>query len=252
MQKPEIQIQKLSLQFMIYRDKSLSLKEAVINRFRLRHRVQVEKFWALKDLDLTIKENERVGIIGLNGAGKSSLLKTMCKIYTPSEGTIRISGSVAPLIEIGAGFHAEMSGRENIFLNGAALGYAQAEIEQKVEKIIAFSELGQFIDMPVKYYSTGMYMRLAFVIATEVNPDILLVDEMFAGGDASFVQKATKRLYNLFSEAKILIIVSHNMEYIRQLCNRVILLNKGRIIMDASADVVINYYLENIDTIKGA
>jgi ABC-type polysaccharide/polyol phosphate transport system ATPase subunit len=247
-----IHIENLSLQFMIYHDKALSLKEAVINRFRFKHRIQVEKFWALNRINLTITEHERVGIIGLNGAGKSSLLKTMCRIYTPSEGSIRISGSVAPLIEIGAGFHAEMSGRENIFLNGAALGYCRDDIEQKVDRIISFSELGQFIDMPVKYYSTGMYMRLAFVIATEVNPDILMVDEMFAGGDASFVEKATKRLDALFSEARILVLVSHNMEYIRQLCDRVILLNKGHIIMDDSPENTIQYYLSNIEKLKSA
>ena len=237
---------------MIYHDKALSLKEAVINRFRFKHHIQVEKFWALKEINLNINENERIGIIGLNGAGKSSLLKTMCRIYTPSAGKIEITGNVAPLIEIGAGFHTEMSGRENIYLNGAALGLSKKDIDKQVDRIISFSELEQFIDMPVKYYSTGMYMRLAFVIATEVNPDILIVDEMFAGGDASFVEKAKKRLDTLFTDAKILVIVSHNMDYIQQLCNRVILLNKGQIILDDLPDTVIPYYLNNIETLKAA
>lgn len=240
-----LKIRELWLEFNIYQDKGLSLKEAFINRLKFKNNINVKRFWALKNINLEFNENDKVGIIGLNGAGKSSLLKTICKVYFPTKGEIISQGNIAPLIEIGAGFNQELSGRENIYLNGAVLGLSKKEIKKRIKNIIEFAELNEFIDMPVKYYSTGMYMRLAFVIATEIEPDILLVDEIFAGGDIHFINKAMQRIEKLFNKTKILIVVSHNMEYLTRLCNRIILLDKGKVVKDGDPDNVIKYYIDN-------
>jgi ABC-type polysaccharide/polyol phosphate transport system ATPase subunit len=246
---PKIEISKLSLEFTVYKNKSLSLKESLINTLRFKNKNKVERFLALQNINLNINEGDSLGIIGLNGAGKSSLLKILSKIYTPTKGQINIVGKIAPLIEIGAGFHPELSGFENIYLNGSIMGMKKNEIADKIKPIIDFTGLEQFIHMPIKYYSTGMFMRLSFVVATEINPDILIVDELFAGGDLSFIEKATKRLEELYSKAKILIVVSHNLDYIIQLCKRAILLNKGKVIMDDSPEKVVNFYTKNVNSL---
>ena len=239
-----IRLKNVSLEFEIYHNKTSSLKELFSNLFTDENNTPKEKFKALSEINLEIFHGDRIGIIGHNGAGKSSLLKTLCKIYSPTSGTVEVVGHVAPLLEIGAGFNAELSGRENIYLNGTILGYTTKQIKTIEKDIIEFSELEQFIDMPVKYYSTGMYMKLAFSIATAVKPEILVLDELFAGGDAEFIQKAQKRMKDIIAGSSIMVFVSHQLELLSELCNRVIWLDHGTIIEDGEPKKVISKYLE--------
>lgn len=201
------------------------------------------EFWGLRNISLDLREGDRLGIIGQNGAGKSTLLKVISGIYQPTQGSIEVRGRIAPLIEIGAGFSPELTGRENAFLNGAILGIPRKLIASKLDSVIAFSELADFIDMPVKYYSTGMYLKLAFTIATEVPLEILILDELFAGGDAEFIEKANTRLDRFVAQSKILILVAHNMDYIQRFCNRVLVLKQGQIVADGKPAEIISRYL---------
>jgi len=190
-----------------------------------------EGFWALKDLNFEIKKGDRVGIIGHNGAGKSTLLKLLSQITAPTEGSIKINGKIASLLEVGTGFHPEMTGRENIYMNGAILGMSHDEIDKKVNDIIEFSEIGEHIDTPVKRYSSGMYVRLAFAVAAHLDSDILIADEVLAVGDAAFQKKALGKMNELSSgEGRTVLFVSHNMAQVKQLCNKGILLSKGSVV----------------------
>lgn len=238
-----IKLKNVSLEFDIYHNKTSSLKELFSNLFSDGNQEKIERFKALNNINLEISHGDRIGIIGHNGAGKSSLLKTLCKIYSPTQGTVDVVGHVAPLLEIGAGFNAELSGRENIYLNGTILGYTTKQIKSIEKDIIDFSELEQFIDMPVKYYSTGMYMKLAFSIATAVKPEILVLDELFAGGDAEFIQKAQKRMKDIIAGSSIMVFVSHQLELLTELCNRVIWLDHGIIVDDGEPNEIISKYL---------
>lgn len=241
-----INIENLSVNFRLYHDRTPSLKNWFTSLFNRTNQLTHEDFYAINNINLEVKSGERIGIVGHNGAGKSTLLKAICRIYEPSRGRVIIDGSVAPLLEIGAGFHHEFSGRENIYLNGSILGYSLQELKNMESDIIEFAEIEKFIDMPVKYYSTGMYMRLAFAIATAVHPDILIIDEVFAGGDVSFINKAKARMFEMMDKANIMLMVSHDHELIRQLCNRVILLNKGVIVADGEPNYVIDRYLAGV------
>lgn len=240
-----IQLEDVSLRFRIYTDKGMSVKEAIINSIKKRkYDEMVKEFWVLKDLNLQINQSDRLGIIGNNGAGKSTLLKLISKIYEPTSGQIHINGRVVPLIELGAGFNPELTGRENIYLNGAVLGYTKSEMEKLEKNIIDFSELGEFIDVPIKYYSTGMYARLAFTVATEIDPEILIIDEIFAGGDINFVDRAVNRINNLIDSAKIVIMVSHSMGLIEDICNRCIVIADHGIVYDGPPKEAIQFYRE--------
>lgn len=234
----------LSIKFRIYHDRSPSLKDYFASFFMRRSKPSYSEFWAVNKLSFEIQAGDRVGIIGHNGAGKSTLLKALCRIYEPSEGRINVKGRIAPLLEIGAGFHPEFTGRENIYLNGTILGYSTEQLRIIEPEIIAFAEIEEFIDTPVKYYSTGMYMRLAFSLATAVHPDILILDEIFAGGDASFMEKAKMRMYEMIDKANIMIMVSHDQSLVRSLCNRVIWLDHGIIVADGNPDMVVDQYLD--------
>jgi lipopolysaccharide transport system ATP-binding protein len=183
-----------------------------------------------------------VGIIGRNGSGKSTLLKIIAGVYIPTSGEVAVNGSIAPLIELGAGFHHELTGRENILLNGLLLGLSKRDVLKREPQIIEFAELGEFIDVPVKQYSSGMYMRLAFAIATEANPDILLIDEILAVGDGEFRRKCFERIEQFRSLGKTILFVSHDLSSIRQFCERVLLLHGGELIEDGSTDFVISRY----------
>lgn len=239
----KITVNDISIKFRIYHDRSPSLKDYFASFFKRKTKSAYSDFWAIKTLSFEISAGDRVGIIGHNGAGKSTLLKTLCRIYEPSSGSIRVDGRIAPLLEIGAGFHPEFTGRENIYLNGTILGYSTEQLRVIEHEIIAFAEIEEFIDTPVKYYSTGMYMRLAFSLATAVHPDILILDEIFAGGDASFMDKAKKRMYEMIDKANIMIMVSHDQNLVRSLCNRAIWLDHGNIIADGNPDIVVDQYL---------
>lgn len=242
-----IRTEELSVKFRIYRNPNPSLKEMVMNRFRGRkHQDQYTEFYAINKLTLGIQSGDRLGLIGLNGAGKSTLLKTISGIYFPHEGRIRLNGRITPLMELGAGFDAEQTGWENIYLNGALLGFSPDEMKAKEREIAEFSELGEFLDLPVKYYSSGMYGRLAFSIAAMTEPEILLIDEVFATGDAHFVEKSSQRILQLVEKSQIVIIVSHNLDQIRNLCNRVIVLDKGTVLMDGDPQEALNFYTEHV------
>ena len=241
-----ISVNNLSIKFKIYHNNAPSLKDTFANIFKFNTVNKSEDYFALKNISLKIMSGDRVGIIGPNGAGKSTLLKTLCRIYEPTPGSVFINGKIAPLLEVGAGFHPEFTGRENIYLNGAILGYSKKTLNELEEKIISFAEVEEFIDTPVKYYSTGMHLRLAFSIATAVNPDILILDEMFAGGDASFVEKANSRMNELISKSNIMVMVSHQLNLLKKLCNRIIYIDKGSIVADGSPEKVINLYKEKV------
>jgi len=239
-----ISFKNVSLVYDLYYDRTNTLKEYIVGLLHRRQYVDVKKgeHYALKNINLTIEHGERLGIIGLNGSGKSTLLKAIAGLLKPTKGDLEIHGTVQPLIEIGAGFNPEFSGRENIYLNGAMLGFSKKQIKVKENEIIEFTELGNFIDVPVKYYSSGMMLRLAFTIATIIRPEILLLDEMLSAGDMEFLQKAKERMDQVLSSAKILVIVSHDMGMIRSLASRVIVLNKGEIFYDGDAEDAIDFY----------
>jgi lipopolysaccharide transport system ATP-binding protein len=203
-----------------------------------------ERFWALRDVSFDVEQGEVLGIIGRNGAGKSTLLKVLARITEPTAGRVLIRGRVASLLEVGTGFHSELTGRENIFLNGAILGMTRAEIERKFDDIVAFAEVERFLDTPVKRYSSGMYMRLAFAVAANLDPEVLLVDEVLAVGDVNFQKKCIDRMKGLAGRNTTVVFVSHNMSAIQSLCNRCLLLDKGLSILVADTAEVIKRYME--------
>lgn len=206
----------------------------------------VEEFAALKNINLKVSSGDRLGIIGLNGAGKSTLLRMIVGIYPPHCGTVEVTGKITSVIELGTGMDLELSGRENIYLNGTLLGISIREMKELEKEIIEFSELQDKIDLPVKYYSSGMYSRLAFSIAAAIKPEILIADEVFATGDAQFIPKSLKRMEEMFEFSKILVLVSHSLSQITQLCNKAIVLHGGEIVGRGKPDEMVDFYLSEI------
>lgn len=235
-----IKVENVSMRFFITQDKIQSLKEYVI-KF-LTRQIKYQEFWALKDICFEVNKGEVVGIIGRNGAGKSTLLKVISGILRPTKGSSVCTGNIVPMLELGSGFDHDLTGRENIFLNGAILGYAKDFLEDKYEEILEFSELGRFIEVPIRNYSSGMLMRLAFSIATVVNPEILIVDEILAVGDANFQEKSKARMLELMDGGTTVLFVSHNLEEIRSMCNKVIWLDSGQMKMIGDAKEVCDAY----------
>jgi lipopolysaccharide transport system ATP-binding protein len=217
-------------------------------RSRRQNKLQQVDFWALRDVSLQIKQGEVVGIIGRNGAGKSTLLKLLSRITVPTEGRIRIDGRVASLLEVGTGFHSELTGRENIFLNGAILGMSRAEIIRKFDEIVAFSEIEEFLDTPVKRYSTGMFVRLAFAVAAHLDPEILIVDEVLAVGDSGFQKKCLGKMESFAQSGRTVLFVSHNMEAVRSLCQRGVWLKEGRVHEDGEAAEIVEAYFNSVSS----
>jgi lipopolysaccharide transport system ATP-binding protein len=215
-------------------------------RSRRDQKIHQVDFWALKDVSIEIKQGEVVGILGRNGAGKSTLLKLLSRITVPTEGRIRIRGRVASLLEVGTGFHAELTGRENIFLNGAILGMRRTEIIRKFDEIVAFSEIEEFIDTPVKRYSSGMYVRLAFAVAAHLDPEILIVDEVLAVGDTAFQKKCLAKMVEFARAGKTILFVSHNLDAVRGLCQRGIWMKDGHLYKDGDADDIIEEYFNTV------
>lgn len=220
-----IKVDNVSIMFKITHDKIRSIKEFSVAL--LKHKLQYEEFWALRNISFEVKKGEVVGIIGRNGAGKSTLLKIISGILKPTTGSVSVHGNIVPMLELGSGFDTDLSGRENIFLNGAILGYSKNFLREKYDEIIEFSELGNFIDMPIRNYSSGMMARLAFSIATVVNPEILIVDEILSVGDESFQAKSRARMMDLMGGGTTVLFVSHSLQQIREMCNRVIWLDGG-------------------------
>jgi len=215
-----------------------------------REQVDMEEFWALKDVSFEVKQGDRIGIIGRNGAGKSTLLKILSRITEPTTGRINIRGRVASLLEVGTGFHPELTGRENIFLNGAILGMGRREIKNKFDEIIAFAEVEKFLDTPVKRYSSGMYVRLAFAVAAHLEPELLLVDEVLAVGDINFQKKCLGKMEDAANNGRTILFVSHNMGAIQSLCNKAVLLKKGSIKKEGGVQEVVQSYLNENDVLS--
>lgn len=237
-----IQLQDVSVMYRLIRErKRSSLQEYLINYLKGR-RIGVKSFSALRDLTLEVRKGESLGIIGPNGSGKSTLLKVISGVIVPAKGKVSVNGSTAPLIELSAGFDQELTGRENIFLNASILGFSRKEIKRKFDSIVSFSELKDFIDTPLKNYSSGMIARLGFSIATEAHPDILIIDELLAVGDAHFQKKSKDRIMEFRKTGTTIIIVSHNMEDIRSLCSRVLWLDHGSQKMIGGAHTIIASY----------
>ena len=215
------------MRYLMTYDRIQSIKEYIVQM--LRGKIKYEEFWALKNVSFEVERGEVVGIIGHNGAGKSTLLKVISGILKPTGGSLEVHGNVVPMLELGSGFDHDLTGRENIFLNGSILGYSEKYLKEKYEQIVEFSELGKFIDVPIRNYSSGMLMRLAFSIATVVQPEILIVDEILAVGDAAFQEKSKARMLELMSGGTTVLFVSHSLEQIREMCDRVIWLEHGQI-----------------------
>ncbi|NDG77768.1 MAG: ABC transporter ATP-binding protein, partial [Acidimicrobiia bacterium] len=211
--------------FRLYHERNRYLKAAMLRGRRARY----EEFWALRDVAFQVPHGETVGIIGSNGSGKTTLLKCLTGIYTPERGRVQIDGNIAALLELGAGFHAELSGTENIYLNGSILGMSKKEIDAKFDSIVEFAGLEQFIDTPVKNFSSGMVVRLGFSIATHVEPEVLLIDEILAVGDQAFQRKSTEKIEQFRREGRTILVVSHSLGLVQQLCNTVVWLEKGNV-----------------------
>ena len=217
-----------------------SIKEYFIKK--VKREISKDSFWALKDISFNVKKGEAVGLVGKNGCGKSTMLKTIAGVLTPTMGTVKVNGTVAPMIELGAGFDPELTARENIFLNGAILGYPQEMLKERFDEIIDFAELKDFVDVPVKNFSSGMTTRLGFSIATIYTPDILIVDEILAVGDFAFQKKCEKRIGDMLNSGTTLLLVSHSTEQVRRICDRAVLINKGKMLIEDDVDTVCDLY----------
>lgn len=235
-----IEVQNVSMRFRMANDRISSLKEYAVQL--LRGKIHYDEFEALKNVSFRVEKGEVIGLIGHNGAGKSTILKVISGILKPTEGTVRLGANVVPLLELGSGFDLDMTGRENVFLNGAILGYSEEYLKSKYDEIVEFVGIGPFIDIPLRNYSSGMITRLAFSIATVVRPDILIVDEVLAVGDAEFQEKSYLRMRDLMSGGTTVLFVSHNLSQIRQMCNKVLWMDHGEMKMFGPTDIVCDAY----------
>ena len=240
MGKTMIEVNDVTMRFHMNTDKILSLKEFVTRK--LRGKISYQDFTALDHVSFDVKRGETLGLIGRNGAGKSTMLKVISGILKPTEGSVVTRGNVVPMLELGSGFDMDLNGRENIFLNGAILGYSEEFLNEKYEEILAFSELGEFIESPIRNYSSGMLARLAFSVASMVEPEILIVDEILAVGDAAFQEKSRARMMELMGGGTTVLFVSHSLQQIREMCNRVVWLEHGRIRQIGNTEEVCDAY----------
>lgn len=239
-----VQVEGVSKRFRLYHEQYRSVKERIIHLGR----IPSEEFWALQDIDLSIEEGETVGLLGHNGSGKSTLLKCIAGILQPTSGTIRTVGRLGALLELGAGFHPDLTGRENVFLNAAILGLSKRDMERRFDEIVAFAELEAFIDNQVKHYSSGMYVRLGFAVAVTTDPDVLLVDEVLSVGDEAFQRKCLDRVRRLQREGRTIVFVTHAADLVRQICDRAIVLDHGLIVANAPAGEAVRVFREHLLT----
>lgn len=235
-----VQLENISVRYRVPHERYTTLKEHTIRW--LQRRVQYDDFFALREVSLSVRRGQVVGIIGRNGAGKSTLLKVIGRVLRPTRGRVLIRGRVAPLLEFGAGFHPELTGRENIFLNGAIMGFSRAEMQAKFDRIVDFAELREFIDAPLRTYSSGMLARLGFAVATDVEPDVLIVDEVLSVGDAAFQQKSAERMQSFRANGTTILLVSHNLALVEAMCDRAIWLDRGRIVAEGTASSIVRQY----------
>ncbi|MBR5521491.1 MAG: ABC transporter ATP-binding protein [Oscillospiraceae bacterium] len=238
--KPIISVNNVSMRFNLATEKVDSLKEYFIKLTK--GSLKFEEFWALKDVSIDVMPGDFYGLVGLNGSGKSTLLKTIAGVLKPTKGSVTVGGTIAPLIELGAGFDMDLTARENIYLNGAVLGFSKKFMDEHFQEIVDFSELHNFLDVPLKNYSSGMVARIAFAIATVTDPDILIADEVLAVGDYTFQQKCEKRMKQLIDNGTTVLFVSHSIEQVKSLCNKATWLEHGKIIMSGDAQTVCDEY----------
>ena len=246
MAKTAVKVENVSVMFNLHKEKIDNIKEYVI-KF-LKRKIRFTEFWALTDVSFEVKEGERIGILGFNGAGKSTLLKVIAGVLKPTKGSVTVNGVIAPLLELGAGFDMNYTGAENIYLYGATMGYSRKYIEERYQQIVDFAELGEFIDVPVKNYSSGMRARLGFAIATAVDPQVLILDEVLSVGDAKFKKKSEAKIMSMFDKGVTVLFVSHNTAQVRRLCTKAVLLEKGRVIASGTADEVCDIYDSKVKT----
>lgn len=244
MGKPAIVVENMSMMFNLNQEKVDNIKEYFIKL--VTRKLRFTEFWALNDISFTVEKGDRVGILGFNGAGKSTLLKVISGVLKPTKGSVKVNGVIAPMLELGAGFDMNYSGKENIYLYGATMGYSRKFIDEKYDEIVAFSELEDFINVPVKNYSSGMRARLGFAIATAVQPEILILDEVLSVGDAKFRMKSEAKIRSMFDKGITVLFVSHNTNQVLNICNKAIILEKGRIIAQGDAREVCAKYNEMV------
>lgn len=244
MSKPAVEVKNVSILFNLNKEKIDNIKEYFVKL--IKHQLMFTEFWALKDISFTVEKGERLGILGFNGAGKSTLLKTVAGVLKPTKGTVHVEGVIAPLLELGAGFDSNYSGKENIFLYGATMGYSRKYIQERYDEIVEFSELKDFIDVPIKNYSSGMRARLGFAIATAVDPEVLILDEVLSVGDAKFRKKSEAKVRSMFDKGVTVLFVSHNTDQVRRLCDKAIILQKGTIIANGEVNEVCDKYDEMV------
>jgi len=242
-----IEIENVSMRFNLGIEKENTLKLIFIGLFdrRKKKKRKKEQFWALKDINIRINQGDVVGIVGSNGAGKSTLLKVVSGVYHPTKGEVKVDGKISPMIELGAGFDGELTARENIFLNGAILGYSKKFIEEKFDEIVEFSELKDFLDVPIKNFSSGMTAKLAFSISTIVAPEVLIVDEILSVGDIKFQEKSKNKMMSMIKGGTTVMFVSHSLDSIKDICNKVIWLDKGKIVMYGETKKVCDAYYKS-------
>ena len=244
MAKPAITVSNMSMMFNLNQEKVDNLKEYFIKL--VTKKLHFTEFWALNDISFTVEKGDRVGVLGFNGAGKSTLLKVIAGVLKPTKGSVSVNGVIAPMLELGAGFDMNYSGKENIFLYGATMGYSRKFIEEKYDQIVEFSELEDFINVPVKNYSSGMRARLGFAIATAVEPEILILDEVLSVGDAKFRKKSEAKIRSMFDKGITVLFVSHSVEQVLNICNKAIILEKGKLIAQGDAKEICAKYNEMI------
>jgi ABC-2 type transport system ATP-binding protein len=241
--EPIIRLENVSIRYQVPRERIRTFKEYAIHW--LQRKVQFQSFWALKEVSLEVTKGEVMGIIGQNGAGKSTLLKLIARVIRPSIGRVWVKGKVSPLLELGAGFHPELTGRENVFLNGAMLGFTRKDIEQRFERIVNFAELESFIDAPMRTYSSGMWARLGFAVATDIQPEILIVDEVLSVGDEAFQRKCFQRIASYQAQGTTILLVTHSMQLVLDMCQRAAWLDHGHLMALGCAEQVVHSYRQS-------
>lgn len=244
--KVALKVENISIRFNLSKEKVDNLKELIIKKLK-GQKIHFNEFWALKNINFELQKGDRLGILGLNGAGKSTLLKVIAGVYKPTTGTVKRYGHIAPMIELGAGFDPNYTGRENVFLYGSVLGFSREFLEEKYDEILEFSELGEFIDVPIKNYSSGMRARLGFSIATVVEPEILILDEVLSVGDAKFRKKCERKMQKMFDHDVTVLFVSHSLAQVKRLCNKAILLEHGQLIAQGDIDDVSEIYERKLE-----
>ena len=240
-----VQVKNVGMRYNLSQERVDNLKEYMIKM--VKHDLRFNEFWALRDINFDIKKGERLGVLGLNGSGKSTLLKIVSGVLKPTTGTVTTRGTVAPLLELGAGFSKEYTGRENIYLYGSVLGFSKKFLDEKFDEIVDFSGLGEFIDVPIKNYSSGMKSRLGFSIATVVEPDVLILDEVLSVGDKKFRRKSEKKIMDMFDNGVTVLFVSHSLEQVQRLCDKAIILDGGHLVAQGSTEKVARIYKNMTD-----